>query len=146
MFLEGNNHWSAPNVTGAFPHQVKIHEGNHTGEKPFNRGLSLFSFWKRAESDCLHIRLTISIVLRFIHRISTIHPPFNLVCRQSLSALFQKLNNNNPLLVTKVPDKYKWRSTRSMVYNGTGYKGNFEPSTEALFSEWRHCYFITVTS
>ena len=34
--LEGNNHWSAPNVTGAFPHQVKIHEGNHTGEKPFN--------------------------------------------------------------------------------------------------------------
>ena len=25
--------------------------------------------------------------------------------------------------------------TRSMVYNGTGYKGNFEPSTEALFSE-----------
>ena len=34
--LEGNNHWSAPNVTGAFPHQVKIHKGNHTGEKPFN--------------------------------------------------------------------------------------------------------------
>ena len=34
-----------------------------------NRGLLLFSFWKRAESDCLHIRLTISIVLRFIHRI-----------------------------------------------------------------------------
>ena len=33
---EGNNQWSAPNVTGAFPHQVKIHEGNHTGEKPFN--------------------------------------------------------------------------------------------------------------
>ena len=32
---EGFNHWSAPNVTGAFPHQVKIHEGNHTGEKPF---------------------------------------------------------------------------------------------------------------
>ena len=25
--------------------------------------------------------------------------------------------------------------TRSMVYNGTGYKGNFGPSTEALFSE-----------
>ena len=23
-------------MTGAFPHQVKIHEGNHTGEKPFN--------------------------------------------------------------------------------------------------------------
>ena len=38
------------------------------------------------------------------------------------------------------------KSTRSMVYNGTGYKGNFGPSTEALFSEWRHCYFITVTS
>ena len=37
-------------------------------------------------------------------------------------------------------------STRSMVYNGTGYKGNFGPSTEALFTEWRHCYFITVTS
>ena len=68
---------------------------------PCNRGLLLFSFWKRAESDCLHIRLTISIVLRFIHRISTIHPPFNLVCRQSLSALFQKLNNNNPLLSHK---------------------------------------------
>jgi hypothetical protein len=34
--LEGNNHWSATNVTGAFPHQVKIDEGNHTGEKPFN--------------------------------------------------------------------------------------------------------------
>ena len=34
--LEGNNHWSAPNVTGAFPHQVKIHEGNCNGEKPFN--------------------------------------------------------------------------------------------------------------
>ena len=33
---EGNNHWSAPNVTGAFSHEVKIHEGNHTGEKPFN--------------------------------------------------------------------------------------------------------------
>ena len=33
---EGNNHWSATNVTGAFPHQVKINEGNHTGEKPFN--------------------------------------------------------------------------------------------------------------
>ena len=34
--LEGNNHWSATKVTGAFPHQVKIHEGNHTGEEPFN--------------------------------------------------------------------------------------------------------------
>ena len=32
-----------------------------------NRDLLLFSFWKRAESDCLHIRLTRSIVLRFIH-------------------------------------------------------------------------------
>ena len=40
------------------------------------------------------------MVLRFIQYkvLSTIHPPFNLVCRQSLSALFQKLNNNNPLL------------------------------------------------
>ena len=28
-------HWSATNVTGAFPHQVKIHEGNHSGEKSF---------------------------------------------------------------------------------------------------------------
>ena len=38
MFLLKNGvyHLSAPNVTGAFPHQVKIHEGNHTGEKPFN--------------------------------------------------------------------------------------------------------------
>ena len=34
--LEGNNHWCASNVTGAFPHQVKIHEGNYTGEQPFN--------------------------------------------------------------------------------------------------------------
>ena len=35
--LEGNNHRSAPNsMTGTFPHQVKIHEGNYTGEKPFN--------------------------------------------------------------------------------------------------------------
>ena len=59
--------------------------------------MSLFIFWKRAESDCLHIRLTISIVLRFIRRISTIHSPFNLVCRQSLLALFQKLNNDKPL-------------------------------------------------
>ena len=33
---EGNNHRSATNVTGAYPHQVKIHEGKHTGEKPFN--------------------------------------------------------------------------------------------------------------
>ena len=64
----------------------------------FNRGLLLFIFWTRAESDCLHIRLTISIVLRFVRSISTIHPPFKLVCRQSLSALVQKINNNNPLL------------------------------------------------
>ena len=65
--------------------------------------MSLFSFWKRAESDCLHIRLTISIVLRFIHRISTIHSPFNLVCRQSLLALFQKLNNDKPLFPINPP-------------------------------------------
>ena len=34
--LEENNHWSATNVTVAFPRQVKIHEGNYIGEKPFN--------------------------------------------------------------------------------------------------------------
>ena len=65
----------------------------------FNRGLLLFIFWTRAESDCLHIRLTISIVLRFVRSISTIHPPFKLVCRQSPSALVQKTNNNNPLFI-----------------------------------------------
>ena len=70
-----------------------------------NRGLLLFVFWTRAESDCLHIRLTISRVLRFIRSISTIHPPFKLVCRQSLSALVQKINNNKPLLVSRCNDK-----------------------------------------
>ena len=64
----------------------------------YNRDLSIFGFWKRAESDCLHTKITRSIVLWFIHRISTIHSPFNLVCRQSLSALFQKLYNNRPSL------------------------------------------------
>ena len=42
--LEGNNHWSATNVTGAFPHQVKIHERNHTGEKLF---IQLHRVWQK---------------------------------------------------------------------------------------------------
>ena len=34
--MKRKNHCSVQNVTGAFPHQVKIHEGNYIGEKPFN--------------------------------------------------------------------------------------------------------------
>ena len=63
-----------------------------------NRGLSLFSFWKRAKSDCLHTRLKgewIVDIRRMNRRTMDI---VNLICRQSLSALFQKLNNDKPLL------------------------------------------------
>ena len=64
-----------------------------------NRGLLLFIFWTRAESDCLHTSLKggwIVDILRTNRRTMDI---VNLICRQSLSALFQKLNNNNPLLL-----------------------------------------------
>ena len=34
-------------------------------------------------------------------------------------------------------------TTLSILYKGIAYKGFFLSSTEALFSEWRHCYLIT---
>ena len=71
--LEETFHRSVPRLM-AIGHSASLQEQlqdleNRRKIASNNRGLLLFSFWKRAESDCLHIRLTISKVLRFIHRI-----------------------------------------------------------------------------
>ena len=67
----------------------------------YNRGLLLFSFWKRAESDCLHTRLKGGWIvdIRCMNRRTM--DIVNLICRQSLSALFQKLNNDKPLFIAQ---------------------------------------------
>ena len=68
----------------------------------YNRGLLLFSFWTRAESDCLHTRLKGEWIvdIRCMNRRTM--DIVNLICRQSLSALFQKLNNDKPLLTSNM--------------------------------------------
>ena len=40
-----------------FMRLTKVHSTHYHKRNVPNRGLLLFSFWKRAESDCLHTRL-----------------------------------------------------------------------------------------